>query len=270
VEDSSARSAFDAWTRNIDQTPEHPEAFAHAHAERIRLQDEAEMAQFRKERNKYRRPDNWSGRLFSHFLADGPENAQFIEPTKENLSLVKSHRLLSVLTAAGSIGLVWALSNAVPVLKISPNQLATDLLVSIVGDTLGHILAWIVMIVMMIVLVPRLHIPQQGKFWDQIAIMEEQWFRMGAESWSIKQRIASCVSFGCFHIVTWFYPLASLIILSLVGGVYMLVYLREYRRSNDTMLATLASAKLHATVNRIIITCGVIWFVVSLVLPFFD
>ena len=52
------------------------------------------------------------------------------------------------------------------------------------------------------------------------------------------------------HVANIIYPIGSLIVVTLVGGVFMACYLRVYRRTGDTQAATLSSAKLHATYNR--------------------
>ena len=103
--------------------------------------------------------------------------------------------------------------------------------------------------------------PHGGKFFDRNAMYEEQWFRSGAENWSKKQRLYSCVAFGAVHFANYIYSFASLIVIAGVGAVFLAVYLREYRRSGDYRNATIAAAKLHAAFNRYVLG----YFVVAIV-----
>lgn len=261
---------FDKWTRDIDSMPQLATAWEIAHDERNRLVAEQEQAEYKARLNKYSRPSNWAGRLFGRFLGDLPKNAQIIHPTAENLSRVGKYWLPAVLTMAGAIGLLVFLSANVPILRSSPNQLVSSYLISLTGDVMGNILSIVVMFGMLVLLAPNMKLDRSARFWDAAAMAEEQWFRMGAESWSAKQRASSCISFGFMHIVNWIYPLSSLIVLMMVGGVFMLVYLREYKRSNDTVLATLASTKMHASYNRLVVVYFLVAIAISISAISFD
>lgn len=231
---------------------------------------EEEEAAYKRERNRFNRPTGWSARLFSHFLGALPRDAQIISATKENLSRVKSYRLAAFITAAGAVMTLIALHYVAPYLFTSPYQLLSNFVKSLVGDIAGTIVSLIILLVLLITIAPRIQSSGEGKFLDRSAITEELWFRMGAESWTPNQRFASCVNFGLVHVLTIFYPFAVLIILPFVGGIFMKVYLQEYKRSGDTTLATLASAKMHATFNRFIFTYILVAGVISLSFLFFD
>jgi hypothetical protein len=281
VEDSSAfqpkgadkytpTTFFDNWMLDIDTAPDLAAAATQAHAEREKLRIEEEEAELQASRNKYSRPSNWSGRLFSHFLGALPKKAQIIQPTNENLSKVGDYYFVAALTMVGAVGSLITLSATFPLLSLSPHQLVFNYLRDAVGDIAGNILSTVVMFVALMLLAPRYAFSYTGKFWDRSAMAEEQWFRMGAENWSASQRITSCISFGFFHIVNWFYPVSSLIVLCLVGVVFMIVYLQEYKRSNNTTLATLASTKMHSTFNRFAVVYFLAAIAISYAPIFFD
>ena len=83
------------------------------------------------------------------------------------------------------------------------------------------------------------------------AVIEEQWFREGAENWSFKQRVLSCLGFALLHLENLIYPLATLLPLGVMGAVFMVVYLRAYRKTGNRASAVLRSSKLHRLYNRV-------------------
>ena len=202
------------------------------------------------ERNLFRRPENRIVRFFNRRLGPLPAGTKLIHPTKENLKKVRSYRLLAFGLVMAAITALILLSTFVPWMRISPASIITSLFTSWIGG--WAIFPSTVLILLLILFVTRVRSSNlyQGKFWDTAAMMEEQWFRTGAENWTAKQRIYSCVMFGAVHVINFIYPIASLLVVGLVGVVFMAVYLRVYKQTGDTELATLASAKLHATYNR--------------------
>lgn len=82
------------------------------------------------------------------------------------------------------------------------------------------------------------------------ALGEELWFRFGAEDWSVGRRVRACAQFGVAHFLNLFVAVITLGGLALVGGVFMWVYLREYRESGDARRAAIVSARFHADYNE--------------------
>lgn len=101
-------------------------------------------------------------------------------------------------------------------------------------------------------------------FFNKAAVFEEQAFREGSEQWSFTERLRSCLAFGAIHMVNLFYPLASILPLALCGAVFMIVYLRAYRKTPFRRTAVLKAAVWHRVYNRIALTIMVIallvWF----------
>lgn len=203
------------------------------------------------ERSRFTRPSNKFIDPFNRMLGPLPEGLNTYQPTKKNLRKVRSYRLLGCVLLIAAIVLLISLSALVPWLAISPATLITSALASFIDPALANILVLPVCIALIILLTRGMNRPRyEGKGLDGAAMWEEQWFRTGAESWTARQRLCSCVAFGAVHAMNIVYPLASLIVVGLLGGVLMLVYLREYKKSGSRRRATFASAKLHATYNR--------------------
>jgi hypothetical protein len=101
-------------------------------------------------------------------------------------------------------------------------------------------------------------------FFSDAALWEEQVWREGAHRWTASQRIISCVSFGAIHMANLFYPLATILPLSIGGAVFMWIYLREYRklraagRVHARRGATLKSAVAHRLYNRVALSAIVV------------
>lgn len=83
----------------------------------------------------------------------------------------------------------------------------------------------------------------------RFALWEEQAFRQGCERWSIRERLQSAHIFGWAHFMNMFYPLATVCALMAGGWVFMVCYLREYRRSRDSEAATYSATALHSVYN---------------------
>lgn len=223
------------------------------------------------ERNRFERPSSGFFGLLSRPLGPLPERAVAITPTDEALASVPRYRGAAFLLIVVAISLIIGLSLLVPWLAISPISVIHALIESMFGKLVANIASPLILAVLLTLV--SLNVPIKGRSGEVIAdlaMFEEQWFRMGAEKWTTRQRVVSCGVFGAMHFANMFYPLASLIVLSLVGGVFMTVYLREYSRSGSVERATLASAKFHATYNRFAFlyhfTALGISFVVSVVL----
>lgn len=239
--------------------------------ERRQLSKEAEALRARQReeceylRTQFVRPTGGLANILNKWLGPLPPRTVMIHPTREALKEVRSYWLLAAITLVVAIASLLALVVCVPGMSLSVYSVLYGAVSSVVSN---ETLAFVLTLVMCLWAARRLGFTMyhsyQGKFWDGAAMLEEQWFRTGAESWSWRQRIYSCVTFGLVHVVNIIYPIASLLVVGMVGGVMMLVYLREYRRSGDTRLATLASTKFHASYNRL----AVAYMVVALSITF--
>ncbi len=83
------------------------------------------------------------------------------------------------------------------------------------------------------------------------ALWEEQVFRSGSEKWSWSQRVRASLIFGAIHITNIWYSLAAGIALGLTGFGFLLVYQWYYRKTRNQIIATAASATVHALYNMI-------------------
>lgn len=204
---------------------------------------------------KYERP---TGRLYDILNAGlGPLPAQtkFPKPVLHPHEKGKwSRRIWALATLALVVSVAVGLYYLSPIFALSPFSVIESGAIWLLGDTWwasglifmigGALLAYVV------TRSPELKIPYRDKILDIAAVREELWFRTGAESWSWWQRLYSCLAFGVVHIVNIIYPLASIGAIAVAGGVFMYVYLREYRRTRSRSMATLAATRFHATYNR--------------------
>jgi hypothetical protein len=62
--------------------------------------------------------------------------------------------------------------------------------------------------------------------------------------------------------VNLIYPLATILPLAIGGGLFMIVYLRTYRKTQSRRAAVLMSAIWHRVYNRVAISALVIWLIV--------
>lgn len=217
----------------------------------------------------YNRPLTGWLAWFNRFLGPLPENCHVIEPDQATLELVPRQRVLAGLTALFATALLFGLALLLPALRVSPLSLISKVAHSYLHGIWANIAVGLVF-ALLINLVMKIGnsgtLPSKGKIIDNLAMSEEQWFRMGAESWTVQQRIQSCCVFGFIHIQNLFYPITSLLVLTLIGGLFMALYMSYYRKTGDYRLATLYSARFHATYNRfafLIMGIGIIGYIVS-------
>jgi hypothetical protein len=85
------------------------------------------------------------------------------------------------------------------------------------------------------------------------AILEEQWFRSGCESWPRSKQVYSCIFFGFVHLWNLVVPVAVVVALMFGGAVMMMVYLRAHRNSGDVVTATLTSSRFHCDYNETVL-----------------
>jgi len=109
------------------------------------------------------------------------------------------------------------------------------------------------------------HYQSKTGFLERAALFEEQMFRENSHRWNFAQRVASCVVFGMIHMVNLIYPLATILPIALMGGMFMLLYLRTYRRYRRAgeeaarRMATLRAAAFHRVYNVVALVIAIVW-----------
>lgn len=117
----------------------------------------------------------------------------------------------------------------------------------------------------------RTETPHTYGLFNKAALYEEQVWREGAHRWNFGQRLISCFTFGAIHMVNLFYPLATILPLTIAGGIFMYIYLKAYRRyrAKDRVHArrdaTFRAAIAHRLYNRCALT-AIVFVVVALVI----
>ena len=106
-------------------------------------------------------------------------------------------------------------------------------------QTSGTAFEWAIPIAFLVLLLPALPL---------FALAEERMFRTGAEAWSWPRRIRRTIEFGLIHAIIGI-PIGVALALSCGGAYFMIVYLREFRRSGLQAEATLASTRAHTAYN---------------------
>ncbi len=96
------------------------------------------------------------------------------------------------------------------------------------------------------------------------ALWEEQAFRSGSEKWSWSQRVRASLIFGVIHITNIWYSMAAGIALGLTGFGFLLVYHWYYQKTKDQVVATAASATVHAVYNMMALALIVVVIPVSI------
>ena len=111
-------------------------------------------------------------------------------------------------------------------------------------QTTGTALEWLIPLVFLALLAPALPL---------FAFREEEMFRLGAESWSGRQRVAKAAQFGLVHALIGI-PIGVALALGVGGGYFQWVYLRAYRRTGgDRRAAIYESTRAHTAYNAVII-----------------
>ncbi len=98
------------------------------------------------------------------------------------------------------------------------------------------------------------------------ALWEEQVFRSGSEKWSWPQRVRASLIFGVIHITNIWYSMAAGVALGLTGFGFLLVYQWYFHRTQNQLIATAASATVHAIYNMIALALFVIGLSAALLL----
>lgn len=114
----------------------------------------------------------------------------------------------------------------------------------------------------------RTQSPHTYGLFNQAALYEEQVWREGSHRWGFGQRLVSCFTFGAIHMVNLIYPLASILPLTVAGGVFMFIYLRTYKqyrlqgRVHARRDATLRAAVAHRLYNRCALALMAVFIIV--------
>ena len=118
-------------------------------------------------------------------------------------------------------------------------------------STSGTVAEWLIPLSFVVLLLPALPL---------FAHAEERIFRMGAESWSTRRRVAKTLQFGLVHALIGI-PIGAAVALSIGGAYFMSVYLRSFAATRSTRAATIASTTAHTAYN----SCIVLFVAVALV-----
>lgn len=81
---------------------------------------------------------------------------------------------------------------------------------------------------------------------------EERDFRRGLQRASLGKRARVQVTFGLLHMLMGI-PLAAALALSLTGTIYLLVYLRRYRRTGSQGIAMIEATRAHIGTNYLVV-----------------
>lgn len=207
--------------------------------------------------NLYQRPtDGLVNGLASRMLGPLPDRMPVIEAFQAEQitkSLPPIRQLPALLTAIAAVGGALIVETLLPLLLVNPMLAAYRALTgndeptaavsqaSAVIETIAAGAVLVLSLVIIVLLLGRSAIFEINH--NPTAVKREQQFHGGAENWTVWQRIASCIAYGSCTSAFMVSPGPVLVALGAVGTAGMMVYLREYRRSHNTVRATLTSAK---------------------------
>ena len=201
-----------------------------------------------------KRPNDWWSKIVMRGM---PQQGVIGEiPLREDYNgELWRNRFLSSVTVLIPISMILVCAQFLPFLSKSPVTAVAGAVdtstSSTIGTTvlsLGFIVLWAVVVFFSI---KGLINGKLYNFFYDAALAEEAWFRYGSENWSMWQRISSCMRFGVIHLMNLIVAFITLGGLAIVGGVFMKVYLDEYKRSGDSVKAMHTSAQFHADYNMV-------------------
>ena len=189
----------------------------------------------------------WLG-LMTRGLPDLPD---IDRPRREEFASMNKYRFLPALCAMAVLLIVMEVVTALPAFRTSPVSAATEA----AGGDSTSVLKWINIGLLVVVMAALIFVGPRKfyNFFYEAALDEEIWFRLGAENFAVGQRIRSCAQFGVAHFLNLIVAVATLGAIGLAGGVFMWVYLREYKASGDPRRAVATSARFHANYNMAVI-----------------
>ena len=91
---------------------------------------------------------------------------------------------------------------------------------------------------------------KKQRFLTRFVVIREQWFRQGAETWSTSERARNCLGYGLAHRSLYMLTFGGTVLRAAFGYAYMVVYLREFRRTNDQTMAVRATAIVHRSADQ--------------------
>lgn len=197
---------------------------------------------------RYRRPNGFWARIINRMLGPVPEDAGDVSYQPAEFDQVPSRWPVSIVAVLVVLGGVLGLQLFVPASGTSPVTLA-------LGHRIGDWFVLTLVTVLLIFIAVR-HLTARLSFRQtmyRVALLEEKWFRLGAERWNGWQRVGSCVGFGVAHLLNLIYVLATLGMLAVAGAIFMAVYLYEFRLTADRRRAVIAAAKVHAHYNLVVL-----------------
>jgi hypothetical protein len=232
-------------------------------------------------REPFRRP---SGRFIGHFTRHLPPAPSPQPRLYTSWRHIRQHTHAGlVLAAISMLAAVFAairlLYVEIPALRISPVSLVAGCVYMVIhndyhwvhliptvvstGGSSGSSPLWLsIPFTVGILILLRFFL----RIFPEAALSEEQTFRQGCESWTTRERTRACLLFGFAHIFNLIYPLATLVALSVGGGLFMWSYQREFRRSGSSERATMQATALHALYNGLAAT-GVAVYLIYITWP---
>lgn len=201
-----------------------------------------------------KRPNDWWSKIVMRGM---PQQGVIGEiPLREDYNgKLWRNRFLSSATILIPISMALICAQFLPFLSKSPVTAVAGAVDTSTSSTIGTTVLFCVFAVIWAVVtffvIKGLISRKLYNFFYDAALAEESWFRYGSENWSMWQRISSCMRFGVIHLMNLIVAFVTLGGLAIVGGVFMKVYLDEYKRSGDSVKAMHTSAQFHADYNMV-------------------
>lgn len=216
------------------------------------------------EQRRFRRPRGPWTNLINRLLGPLPAGVERVDYDPTEFAKLPGRWISVVGTFLAVMAGAVVLPHVLPFASSSPVSLAAgeDLTTPIVVGVMTVLLAFLAV----------LHVTRKMSIKKAVytfALIEEQWFRQGSETWSRKRRLGSCVGFGIAHLGNLIVAFATAGMLMIAGAIFMAVYMHEMRNTGNQRRAVIASAKVHAHYNFVafgLMTLVVIAYWTSLVL----
>ena len=235
---------------------------------------------------RYKRPDKGLLAKFLQWAMPKDPGALYVPPGVAHIIVTargSAWRFLPIaaLMMACTVGLIILLLQ-VPFLRPSAVGLLTQLFGLFLPQGWATGLAWAVGICTVIGLGPLVELSDFQRTldkqpasksnvynaWLRLALREEVAFRAGCEKWTWLERVRASMVFGAIHIINIWYSFAAGVALSLTGFGFLLVYLWDYRRTQNQVSATAYSGTVHAVYNTLALYLIIVLVVVSILSRF--